>query len=206
MTELPRRHTASPASLAQGCFGLLEQGIERHHRIMDKASFFCRWRYRAGEIYARVHRYRGHRGDCGGNVAIEFAIVAPILFMMLLGMIQFGLIFNNITVLTNATASGAQLFSQGRSYTAPYSSAVSAIQSAAATLTTANLTITTLVNGTACASDAACLTAFGQGGIPATVTVTYPCPLVFSAGTLQWLGINSAKFCPLSSTMTAVVQ
>ncbi len=83
---------------------------------------------------------------------------------------------------------------------------MTAVQSAAGSLTAANLTISTSVNGTVCTSDAACLTAFGQGGIPATVTVTYPCPLVFSAATLQWIGINSAHFCPLKSSMTALVQ
>ncbi len=153
-----------------------------------------------------AHRSLGLPKDCGGNAAIEFAVVAPLLFAMLLGMIQFALIFNNITVLTNATSAGALLFSQGRSFTAPYSSAVTAIQNSAGSLTKANLTITTSVNGAACATDAACLTAFGQGGIPATVTVSYPCPLVFPAGTLQWLGITTSKMCPLSSTMTAVVQ
>ncbi|MFY9640884.1 MAG: TadE/TadG family type IV pilus assembly protein [Rhodomicrobium sp.] len=157
---------------------------------MDKVSIYCRRGFRA----------------CGGNAAIEFAIVAPVLFVMLLGMIQFAIIFNNITVLTNATSAGALLFSEGRSFTSPYSSAVTAVKSAAGSLTTANLTITTSVNGAACATDAACLTAFGQGGVPATVTVTYPCPLVFSAGTLKWLGISTSQVCPLSSTMTAVVQ
>jgi Flp pilus assembly protein TadG len=174
---------------------------------MDEAS---RRYFRAGRINTMVRRYLGLAKDRAGSAAIEFAIVAPLLCTMLLGMIQFAFIFNNISVLTNATATGALLFSQGRSFTSPYSSAVSAVKSAvksaAGSLTTANLTITTSVNGTACTSDAACLTAFGQGGIPATVTVSYPCPLLFSTGTLQWLGINTSKMCPLSSTMTAVVQ
>jgi Flp pilus assembly protein TadG len=144
--------------------------------------------------------------DCTGSIAIEFAMITPLLVIMLMAIIQFGLLFNNMSVLTNATASGALLFSQGRSFAAPYTSAVSAIQATAMTLNPANLTITVSVNGTVCASDAACQAAFGQGGIPATVTVAYPCPLVFSASTLQWLGINTGSFCPLSSSMMAVVQ
>ncbi len=170
---------------------------------MNKAMLFCRWCFSAR---GSVCRYLGFSTDSAGNTAIEFAIVAPLLFTMLLGMIQFAVIFNNISVLSNATAAGALLFSQGRSFSAPYSSAVSMIQSAAGSLTAAKLTITTSVNGAACATDAACLTAFGQGGMPATVTVTYPCPLLFSASSLQWLGINTSYFCPLSSTMTGVVQ
>ena len=153
-----------------------------------------------------VHRMPSFFRDGSGSAAIEFAMVAPILFALFLGMAQFAVVFNNVSVLTNATAAGALLFSQGRSFPAPYSSAVSTIKSSAGTLTTANLTITTSVNGTACATDTACLSAFGQGGMTATVTVTYPCPLLFSAATLQWIGINSSTFCPLSSTMTAVVQ
>ncbi len=133
-------------------------------------------------------------------------MVAPLLVVMLMAIVQFGLLFNNMSVLTNATASGALLFSQGRSFAAPYTSAVSAIRTTAGALNPSNLTVTVSVNGTTCASDTACQSAFGQGGVPATVTVTYPCPLVFSASTLQWLGINTISFCPLSSTMMAVVQ
>ena len=144
--------------------------------------------------------------DCSGSIAIEFSMVAPLLVIMLMAIIQFGLLFNNMSVLTNATASGALLFSQGRSFSTPYTSAVSAIYTTATTLNTGSLTITISVDGTTCASDSACQAAFGSGGVPATVTVTYPCPLVFSASTLDWIGINTSSFCPLSSTMMAVGQ
>jgi Flp pilus assembly protein TadG len=133
-------------------------------------------------------------------------MVVPLLLAMLLGIVQFAIFFNTMAVLTNATASGALLFSQGRSFATPYSSAVSAVRTSAGTLNTANLGITASVDGAACASDTACQAAFGQGGVPATVTVTYPCPLVLSASTLQWIGIDTARFCPLSATMTAFVQ
>jgi Flp pilus assembly protein TadG len=141
-----------------------------------------------------------------GGAAIEFAMIAPVLFGILFGIIQFSLFFNNVSVLTNATAAGALLFSQGRSFSAPYSSAVTAIQNTAATLTKANLNISMSVNGTACATDTSCQTALGAGGVPATVTVSYPCPLVFSPTTLQWIGFDASKICPLSASMTAVVQ
>jgi Flp pilus assembly protein TadG len=144
--------------------------------------------------------------DCAGTVAIEFALVIPVLLTILLGIVQFSLVFNNISVLTNAAAAGATVFSGSRGFT-PYSSAVTSVQTAAGSLTTANLTITTTVNGAACASDAGCNTAFGtSGGMPATVTVSYPCPLVFSAATLAWIGINTSAFCPLQSSMTEIVQ
>jgi Flp pilus assembly protein TadG len=144
--------------------------------------------------------------DSAGSSALEFALVAPLLIAILLGIIQFSLFFNNVSTLTNAAASGALVFSQGRSFSTPYSMALSAVQGAAGALTKANLTVTTSVNGVPCASDSACLSAYGSGGMPATVTVSYPCPLVFSTTTLQWIGVDSSKICPLSSTMSAVVQ
>jgi len=154
----------------------------------------------------KVHRLFGRSRNCAGGVALEFALVAPLLIAMLLGIVQFSVLFNNISVLTNAASSGALLFSQGRSFTAPYSSAVTAVKGAAGSLVAANLSISASVNGVSCSSDATCLSAFGQGGIPATVTVTYPCPLVLSDSALVWIGIDSSKFCPLSASMTAVVQ
>ncbi len=161
--------------------------------------------------YMMINRCIAFSRDCTGSVAIEFAMIVPLLVSMLMAIVQFGLLFNNMSVLTNATASGALLFSQGRSFPAPYTSAVSAIQTTAGALNPANLAISVSVSGTACASDSACQTAFQTafdqgGGVQATVTVSYPCPLVFSASTLQWLGINTGSFCPLSSTMMSVVQ
>jgi Flp pilus assembly protein TadG len=158
------------------------------------------------DINMIIGRCMAFSRNCSGSIAVEFAMIVPLLVTMLMAIVQFGLLFNNMSVLTNATASGALLFSQGRSFSAPYTSARSAIQTTAGALNPSNLTISISVNGTPCASDSACLTAFGQGGIPATVTVTYPCPLVFSTSTLQWIGINTSSFCPLSSTMMAVVQ
>jgi Flp pilus assembly protein TadG len=144
--------------------------------------------------------------DRAGSSALEFALVAPLLISILLGIIQFSLFFNNVSTLNNAAANGALVFSQGRSFSTPYNAAVSAVQGAAGALTKANLTITTSINGVTCATDSACLSAYGSGGMPATVTVSYPCPLVFSTTTLQWIGVDASKICPLSSTMSAVVQ
>jgi Flp pilus assembly protein TadG len=144
--------------------------------------------------------------DCAGSVALEFALVIPLLLLILMSIVQFAVLFNNMSILTNATGSGALYFSQGRSFATPYSSAVAAIQTTAGTLNQANLGITISVNGVVCANDAACQSALGQGGMPITVTVTYPCPQVLSTTTLQWLGIDTSRLCPLSSMMTALAQ
>src|ERR1700731_731668 len=89
----------------------------------------------------------------------------------------------------------------------PYSTTVAQIQSAAASLVQTNLTIATSVQGASCTGDSGCLTALKNAypGGSASVTVTYPCPLILSTAGLQWLGINTT-FCPLTSTVTEYVM
>ncbi len=97
----------------------LKQGIERHQLIIGvgKAVIFRQRCFHAAELYAMVRRYRRPAKHRTGTAALEFAMVAPLLLAMIMGVVQFGMLFNNITVLTNATAAGALLFSQGRSFT-----------------------------------------------------------------------------------------
>jgi Flp pilus assembly protein TadG len=52
----------------------------------------------------RFSRFRNE----DGQAITEFAIVLPILMMLLLGIIQFGIIFNNYITLTDATRAGAR--------------------------------------------------------------------------------------------------
>jgi Flp pilus assembly protein TadG len=48
--------------------------------------------------------------DSGGAALVEFTLVFPILLALLFGAIQFGLLFNNYLMLTNATNAGAREF------------------------------------------------------------------------------------------------
>jgi Flp pilus assembly protein TadG len=145
---------------------------------------------------------------CGesGNVAIEFAFLAPLFLLLILAGIEFGLLIKNYVILTNAVDDGAMLFSISRSSTTPYTNTINAIEAAAPSLTAANLTITLSVNSTACTSDSTCSTALTaaapSGGTltPATVTATYPCGLQFSKY-IFW-----SASCNLSATMTEGVQ
>jgi Flp pilus assembly protein TadG len=52
----------------------------------------------------RVSRFRNE----DGQAITEFALVLPILMAILLGIIQFGIIFNNYITLTDATRAGAR--------------------------------------------------------------------------------------------------
>lgn len=54
-------------------------------------------------------RTRGERGA----VAVEFALVVPVLFILVFGMIDFGWAINRYTVLNNATREGVRLASLG---------------------------------------------------------------------------------------------
>jgi Flp pilus assembly protein TadG len=165
---------------------------------------------------------RNHRSDHNlgerGVAAVEFALLVPVLLLVLLGAIQFGLILKNYVVLTNAVNVGAMQFAISRTDTTPASDTWTAITNAAPTLTPAtNLEVTLSVNGTACltnaaslgtaaAADTTCGTALAaaapSGGIlqPAAVTVTYPC-----GSQLTWYNFWSST-CRLSSTMTEGVQ
>ena len=70
--------------------------------------------------------------DRAGAVIVEFAAVLPVLLLVLVGVLQFGLFFYQYTALTDATAAGARQFSLSKDV-APYSDAVKAIQNARAT-------------------------------------------------------------------------
>jgi Flp pilus assembly protein TadG len=152
----------------------------------------------------------GRRRDNGlgeeGVAAVEFALVVPLVILLLMGTVQFGLVLASYVQVTNAAGVGAMTFAISRSDTKPYTDSVSAIEAAAPSLTPANMTMTFSVNGTACSTDAACSTALtdaapsGGALTPASVTVTYPCGSMLSGYTF-W-----TSTCQLSSTISEGVQ
>jgi Flp pilus assembly protein TadG len=121
-----------------------------------------------------------------GTAAIEFALVAPLLFLLFFGIVQFGIVLNNYMMLTTATQSAARQFalSRGAGSSTLCTAAKSQVSASASSLTLASLTVTcsvgNLITGvsTVCA-DASCQGALDLGqGAPATVTATYPCDLM----------------------------
>ena len=107
-----------------------------------------------------------------GAAMVEFAIVLPLLLVVLLGIVQFAIFFYQYVIVENAAATGARTFVTNRPYTqpsnsscnsgcptacyTPYSSTVSAIQTATGGLAWSNVTYTMSANGSTCSSDAAC--------------------------------------------------
>lgn len=102
---------------------------------------------------------------------VEFAFVLPVLMVILLAIVQFGIAFNNYVTLTDAVRAGGRQATVGRFVLQSGGNPVTATQntliSAAAGLTTANVTITvTNADGTTPVS--------WTHGNTVTVTATYP--------------------------------
>jgi Flp pilus assembly protein TadG len=151
-------------------------------------------------LSSAIRRWFGAAGDRAGTVSIEFAIIAPVLLLLVLGTFQFGIVISNYVVLTDAVGTGARQLSLSRGDSTPYTDTQSAITGTASNLTASSITITMSVNGTSCTSDSACQTALSNAaGKSATVSASYPC-------SLSVYGINFAPSCTLSAQMTGLVN
>ena len=151
-------------------------------------------------LRSAIGRLAGLPRNTRGNITIEFAIIAPVVLLLVLGTFQFGLVISNYVVLTDAVGMGARQLSLSRGSSTPRTDTVSAVTGATPSLTTASITITTSVNGTTCTTDTACQTALSSAaGQSATVTATYPC-------SLQVYGYDFAPSCTLSAQMTGLVN
>jgi Flp pilus assembly protein TadG len=147
------------------------------------------------EAWPRVKASAGRLGKRGaaagrlgkrGAAAVEFAVLLPLLLMIMTGIAQFGIALNQYVMLVNAINFGELQFSISRGSSTPYSSTVSVIQNSASTLTWASLSpnITMSVGGTTCNSDTSCSALMTQGGLQVQVTGAYPVNL-----TVAWVPV-----------------
>lgn len=104
-----------------------------------------------------------------GQAMVEFALVLPLLVVLLFAIVQFGIVFNNYVTLTDATRAGARAGAVARNDADPNGTATSAVQSSSANLDQTNLNVS--VNST------------WQPGSDVTVTATYP----YSISLLGWV-------------------
>jgi Flp pilus assembly protein TadG len=138
--------------------------------------------------------------DRRGIAALEFALIAPVLLLMIFGMATFGIALNNYLTLTDAVRAGSRTLATSRSSATPFSGATNSIYLAAPTLTSASITITLTVNGLPCTGDAACATTLSaSAGDASSVSATYPC-------NLSVMGYNFAPTCILTSATTERVE
>jgi Flp pilus assembly protein TadG len=114
-----------------------------------------------------------------GQAAAEMALVLPILLMVILGIVQFGIAFNNYITLTDATRAGARKASVAR-FTGDFgTSAAALVRADASGLKSKDLHVNVIVSAGN----------WSTPGSEVSVTATYPYSinilgLVIRAGTL----------------------
>lgn len=120
-----------------------------------------------------------------GQTAVEFALVAPVLLAILLGILQCGIAFSHYLTVTDAARAGARKAILLRISSLTTGDVTTAVQTAASDLTQSKL-------GVAVADPTD--PSFSQAGSSVSVTVTYP----YSIDILGWV-VASGN---LTSTMT----
>ena len=140
--------------------------------------------------------------DRRGAAAAEFALVVPLLFTMLLGIVQFGIALNRNLLLTDGVRAGTRLLAIGRSSSTVYSDATNRLYGASSLPSTGFRSLKLYVNGAECTDDGSCKTLFAPtniSGKEATIAASIGCNLVV-------MGIDFAPNCSLSSHSTERIE
>jgi Flp pilus assembly protein TadG len=96
-----------------------------------------------------------------GQTMTEFALVLPLLALILFAVIQFGIVFNNYVTLTDATRAGARRAAVSRQDPNRNSTVIAAVRSSASDLDSSKLSVPPPSSSWAAGTDV-------------TVTATYP--------------------------------
>ncbi len=99
--------------------------------------------------------------DERGQTAVEFALIAPLLVILLLAIIQFGIAFHNYVTITDAARAGARKAIVARFASGNFDDAKQTVRDAASSLDQSKLTPTVTAPSM-------------TSGSLVTVTVTYP--------------------------------
>jgi Flp pilus assembly protein TadG len=137
----------------------------------------------------------------------------PVLLLFLTGMMAFGLALNNYLQLTDAVRIGAEAAAIARGTTTdPCSTATTAANGSASTLTTANIVYSFSINGTSYAgsggtSETSCTGAVSNmlQGKQFQMTATYPCSLVVFGVMNSVVDYNSSG-CKLTAQTAELIQ
>jgi Flp pilus assembly protein TadG len=127
---------------------------------------------------------RNRISDEQGQTMAEFAVVLPILVVLLFGIVQFGILFNNYVTLTDAARAGARAAAVSRQASDPVGTADAAVRASASGLNQGSLSVD--------------VSSAWTPGAPATVTATYP----YSINLLGWV-VSSGS---LTSKTTEAVE
>jgi len=116
--------------------------------------------------------------DERGQAAVEFALILPILMALLLGIIQFGIVFNNYVTITDAARAGARKAAVSRFLGDGGVAAKTVTKNSAQGLDQSKLGVAV----SACNSGVCNATAWNIPGSDVVVTTTYP----YSIHILGW--------------------
>jgi Flp pilus assembly protein TadG len=152
-------------------------------------------------VGAAASKPRHITADRRGMALIEFIFAMPVLLLIGVGMMKFGVAISHYQMLTNAAAQAVTNFALSRGTTTPYTTTTTAITNAAPSLTAASITKTLKINGTACTSDSDCSSKMTTAGAGATalVILTYPCDLYV-------MGFDFKSGCTLTAQSAQMVQ
>ena len=139
------------------------------------------------------------RGE-DGQATVEFAIILPLLLILVTGIIQFGLLFNKYITLTDAARNGARTLAVGRGLSNPCDPAVSQmVKSASAIgLTSGQVTPSFSSGSDYCGSGTYTYNTSGNTGgnevqgDQATVTAAQPFPLSVFGMAIWQLNVSAS--------------
>src|SRR5579872_6047616 len=128
---------------------------------------------------------------------VEFALVLPVLLIILLAILKFGLLFENYLTLTDAVRSGARTLAIGRGTANACTPANAQVQASSGSLKWASVTINPQNGGTTSTPGPPTFTSPDSctsltSGNAVTIQASYPCDLSI-------MGINFAPSCKLTA-------
>ena len=113
-----------------------------------------------------------------GQTMVEFALVLPILAVLLFGVIQFGIAFNNYITITDAARAGARKAAVSGQAVDPVGNATAEAKASAGNLDQSQLNVS--------------VSSTWQSGSDVTVTVSYPYS-IHLLGLYDWSGQLTSK-------------
>ena len=171
----------------------------------------------------RTSPRRGTHGEKGAAL-VEFALVVPLMMIIVFGITSYGFLFNQFLSVTEATNIGGQQLARSRgTYSDPCAQVATDVLAASPYLKSANTafsftfgsggTAQTFAAGTSptCTSEFAVLNAVNPASgtvYPVTLQVTYSCvgAISFNFGKLYMFNPLPAASCKLSSQITEILQ
>lgn len=143
-------------------------------------------------------------GDTRGSVFVEAALVLPLVVIMLASIAEWGLMFYQYHLLSNANAAAVRQLTVNRGFPNPYTAVKNEFTTWAANLNPSDYTLTVEIQNAsnvfeACSSDANCTTKLDAAqGKAARVAVNFTCVMSFTP--------NLASPCPIRISTTGLVE